>query len=180
MMPKKRKKRAMNNNISKTLESIKKEEEGIEKEEKRIKKAEENIISLVKIKPLSGVTLKDVNKGVIGAFVGVVAHFGFIYGKEIAEKISPVRATLLYLFSYSLIIILMYETGYRQIKEKRIMKFLPLRATVIFIISIIVIIFIFLLFNQINFSNIGMLYREVAVTSVLAVLGAGTADLIGR
>ena len=112
--------------------------------------------------------------------MGVVAHFGFIYGKEIAEKISPTRATLLYLFSYSLIIILMYETGYRKIKEKRIMKVLPLRATVIFLISIIVILFIFLLFDQIDFSNIGMLYSEVAVTSVLAVLGASTADLIGR
>ena len=178
-MPKKVKKRT-GRYVSKTLESIKKEEMGIELEEKKIEKAEENIINLVKVKPLSGITVKDVNKGVIGAFVGVVAHFGFIYGKEIAEKISPTRATLLYLFSYSLIIILMYETGYRKIKEKRIMKVLPLRATVIFLISIIVILFIFLLFDQIDFSNIGMLYSEVAVTSVLAVLGASTADLIGR
>ncbi|MDP3765417.1 MAG: DUF2391 family protein, partial [Nanoarchaeota archaeon] len=115
-----------------------------------------------------------------GAFIGVVAHFAFVYGKEIAKDISTVRATVLIVFSYLLIIILMYETGYREIKEKRLLGILPIRATVIFVTSIIVILVIFFLFNQVDLSDLTGLYKQIAVTSVLAALGAGTADLIGR
>ena len=173
------KKRKIGRN-SEVLESIKKEEKKIESNEEDIKKVESQIKRIVEIKSLNRVTIKDINRGIIGAFIGVVAHFGFIYGKEIAQRISTSRATFIFIFSYLLITILMYETGYRKIKEKRILKFLPLRATVIYFVSLAVIIFIFFLFNQIDFGNIGRLYSEVAVTSVLAVLGAGTADLIGR
>ena len=74
----------------------------------------------------------------------------------------------------------MYETGYREIKEKRFLGILPKRATAIYITSIVMIPIIFFLFNQLNFSNPVGMYKEIAVTSVLAAVGAGTADLIGR
>ncbi|MBI2656340.1 DUF2391 family protein, partial [Candidatus Woesearchaeota archaeon] len=134
----------------------------------------------VKPKPLAKLTVKDLNKGIIGAFIGVVAHFAFIYGKEIAKDISTARATVLFAFSYLLIVILMYETGYREIKEKRLLGVLPIRATVIFLTSICVILVIFFLFNQVSIGDVTGLYKQIAVTSVLASLGAGTADLIGR
>ncbi|MBI2657419.1 DUF2391 family protein [Candidatus Woesearchaeota archaeon] len=156
------------------------EEKKIEKETQKVEKIEREIKKEVTSKPLSKFNIKDLNKGIIGAFIGVVAHFAFIYGKEIAKQISTTRATILIIFSYILILILMYETGYREIREKRLLGILPIRATVIFCTSIAVIIVIFFLFNQISFSDKIGLYKQIAVTSVLASLGAGTADLIGR
>ena len=43
-----------------------------------------------------------------------------------------------------------------------------------------VVVIIFFLFNMIDLSDPAELYKQIAVTSVLASLGAGTADLIGR
>ena len=166
--------------IGKKEDAIAEEEGKIEKETEEIEKLEKEIKKEVTQKPLTKFNVKDLNKGIIGAFIGVVAHFAFVYGKQIAKDITATRATVLIIFSYVLIIILMYETGYRDIKEKKLLGILPIRATVIFITSIIVILIIFFLFNQIDISDLVGLYKQIAVTSVLAALGAGTADLIGR
>ena len=159
---------------------IMQEEKKIEKETEKVEKIEKEIKKEVTQKPLKSITIKDLHKAIIGAFIGVVAHFAFIYGKEIATQITMVRATILIIFSYVLIIILLYETGYREVKEKSLFGILPKRATVIYLVSIFVILVIFFLFNQLNFADIKGLYRHVAVTSILASLGAGTASLIGR
>ena len=156
------------------------EEKRIEKETEKVERLEKEIKREVTAKPLTKFSMKDLNKGIIGAFIGVVAHFAFIYGKEIAKDISTARATILIIFSYLLIIILMYETGYREIKEKRLLGILPKRATAIYLTSVVIILIIFLLFNQINLSDITGTYKQIAVTLILASLGAGTADLIGR
>lgn len=166
--------------IEKKEAAIIKEEKKIERETEKVEKIEKEIRKEVSPKPMAKFNIKDLNKGIIGAFIGVVAHFAFLYGKEIAKNISTLRATVLIVFSYLLIIILMYETGYREIKEKKLLGLLPIRATVIFLTSIIVVLIIFFLFNQINLSDLTGLYKQIAVTSVLAALGAGTADLIGR
>ena len=156
------------------------EEKKIEKETEKVEKMEKEIKREVTTKPLSTITIKDLSKGVVGAFIGVVAHFAFIYGKQIASDITMTRAAILLAFSYILIIILMYETGYREIKEKSLLGILPKRATVIYLTSLVMIPVIFFLFNQLNLSNLTELYKQIAVTSVLASVGAGTADLIGR
>ena len=166
--------------IEKKELAIMTEEKKIEKETEKVEKMEKEIKREVTPKPLRAITIKDLSKGVVGAFIGVVAHFAFIYGKQIASDISITRATILLAFSYVLIIILMYETGYREIKEKSLLGILPKRATAIFLTSIIMIPVIFFLFNQLNLSNLTELYKQIAVTSVLASVGAGTADLIGR
>lgn len=160
--------------------SILVEEKKIEKETEKVEKLEKDIKKEVASKPLRDISIKDLSKGIIGAFIGVVAHFAFIYGKQIASSITMARATVLLAFSYVLIIILMYETGYREIKEKKLFGILPKRATVIFFTSLFMIPVIFYLFNQLNFSDMAELYKQIAVTSVLASVGAGTADLIGR
>ena len=156
------------------------EEKKIEKQTEEVEKLEKEIKKEVTMKPLKKLNIRDINKGIVGAFIGVVAHFAFIYGKEIAKEITVTRATILIIFSYLLTILLMYETGYREIKEKKLLGMLPMRATVIFLTSIAVILVIFLLFNQVSVGDITGLYKQMAVTSVLASLGAGTADLIGR
>jgi len=173
--------------IEKKESAIEQQEAAIAQEEKKIESTSEKVEALEKEikhevtpKPLKRFNIQDLNKGIIGAFIGVAAHFAFIYSKEIAREISVLRATTLIMFSYLLIFILMYETGYRQIKEKRILGILPVRATVIFGTSIIVVIVIFSLFNQVDFADPIGLYKQIAVTSVLASLGAGTADLIGK
>ena len=166
--------------LSEIEQEIEQKEDVMGQETKNVEKLEEEIKKEVAGKPLSKFSLNDLNKGIIGAFIGVVAHFAFVYGKEIALQISAARAGFLLVFSYALIIILMYETGYRQIKEKRIFSVLPRRATIIYFISIVMVIVIFALFNMLDFSDAVGMYKQIAVTSVLASLGAGTADLIGR
>ena len=166
--------------IEKKEDIIAAEEKKIEKETEKVEKLEKEIKKEVTVKPLTKFNIKDVNKGIIGAFIGVVAHFAFIYGKEIAKEITVTRATVLIIFSYLLTILLMYETGYREIKEKKLLGMLPITATIIFLTSIAVILVIFLLFNQVSVGDVIGLYKQIAVTSVLASLGAGTADLIGR
>lgn len=175
------------NGVEKKEEEIEKketqiisEEKKIAKETEKVEKIEKEIRKEVTPKPLKAIGIRDLSKGIVGAFIGVVAHFAFIYGKEIANQITTARATILILFSYLLIIILMYETGYREIKEKRLLGVLPKRATVIYLTSLVMIPVIFFLFNQLNLSNLTALYKQIAVTSVLASVGAGTADLIGR
>ncbi len=159
---------------------IMQEEKKIEKETQKVEGLEKKIVKEVEPKPLTNFTSRDMNKGIIGAFIGVVAHFGFIYGKAIAGYISTLRATLLILFSYLLLIILMYETGYRDVKEKRLLGILPKRATIIFLTSLFVVVIIFILFGMLDFSKPLDMYKQIAVTSVLAALGAGTADLLGK
>lgn len=156
------------------------EEKKIEKEAEKVEKIEKEIKKEVTPRPLGAISIKDFSKGVVGAFIGVVAHFAFIYGKQIASDITMTRAAILLAFSYIIIIILMYETGYREIREKRVLGVLPKRATAIYLTSLIMIPLIFFLFNQLNLSNLTELYKQIAVTSVLASVGAGTADLIGR
>ena len=173
--------------VEKKEEAIEQKEAQIAREEKKLEKdvqevegLEKKIDKEVSPKPLTTFSLKDLNKGIIGAFIGVVAHFGFIYGKAIADLITLPRAVLLLLFSYLLIVVLMYETGYREIKEKRLLRILPKRATLIFMTSVIVVMAIFFLFNMVNIRDPVGFFKQVAVTSVLASLGAGTADLLGK
>jgi len=173
-------KRFPNEKIEQKEVQIAKEEKKIVKEAQKVEGIERKIEKEVASKPLTNFSMKDLNKGIVGAFIGVVAHFGFIYGSVIADKITTIRALMLLIFSYLLIVILMYETGYRDIKEKRLMGFLPKRATFIFITSIIVVMAIFFLFNMVDQKDPVGFFKQVAVTSVLASLGAGTADLLGR
>ena len=156
------------------------EEKKVEKEAEKVEALEKEIKKEVTTKPLSKLTMRDINKGIIGAFIGVVAHFAFIYGRQIAKDLTTARAVVLIVFSYVLIVVLMYETGYREVKEKRILGIFPKRATAIYITSIIVIPIIFFLFNQLNLADPVDLFKQIAVSSVFASIGAGTADLIGK
>ena len=166
--------------IEKNEEEIIKEEMHLGKETKKVENLEKEIIKEVSPHPMKKFGIKDINKGIVGAFIGVVAHFGFIYGKAIADNLSTSRATLIIVFAYLMVVLLMYETGYRDIKKVRLLGIFPKRATIVFATSLIVIVIIFFLFNLIDTSDLLGLYKGVAVTSVLASLGAGTADLIGR
>lgn len=159
---------------------IEAEEAKLLEEQKKIEVMTSDIEKKLTDKPLQKVTLRDITKGLIGAFVGVVAHFAFIESTHIAENIDYTRATALYILSYVIGFLFIYKTGFRDVREIKLMKFLPVRVTVIYATCIVVILLVLFLFNLVALHNFGLLYKQVAVTSVLAILGAGTADMIGR
>ncbi|MBI2654798.1 hypothetical protein HYX06_00040 [Candidatus Woesearchaeota archaeon] len=86
---------------------ISKEEKKLEKEAQKIESIERKIEKEVSQKPLTAFNFRDLNKGIVGAFIGVVAHFGFVYGSVLADKITTARASLLLVFSYLLIVFLL-------------------------------------------------------------------------
>lgn len=131
--------------------------------------------------PIKKVTKRDIFKGFIGAFVGIMGHFAFSKAADLAPTLSIARATVLYIVAFIIITVMLYYTGFRKIEKRTIMKFMPLRATVLYIVSIITIILINLLFGKLHFPiHFNELYTLVGASIILAVMGAGTADLIGR
>ncbi|MFT4244875.1 MAG: hypothetical protein ACMXYB_05470 [Candidatus Woesearchaeota archaeon] len=131
-------------------------------------------------KSMRKITKKDFFKGFIGAFIGVMSHFAFLKAVSISEDLTFSRATALLIVAAIIIVTMLYFTGFRQIRNKFVFNFIPLRATILYGVSILTILFVNFLFGQIqDFSFMG-LYNLVAANIILAVIGAGTADLIGR
>jgi uncharacterized membrane protein len=156
-----------------TLNSEKDAIEELKKLEEKLKKSKSN--------PLLSITKIDIVKGFIGSFLGVISHFAFSYASKIAAEISLFNATLLYIVAFIIIIIMLYYSGFRKVKKHLIFKFMPLRAVVLYLVSIITILFVNLLFGKIHFPiNFIEIYKLVGASIILAVMGAGTADLIGK
>ena len=113
-----------------------KEVESEGKELKKIEEFERQLKKQIGSHPLTKITIRDVSKGLVGAFFGVVSHYAFIEGAIIAEEFSFLRATVLLIFSFFLGFTFMYATGFRKIKEKTLIKFFPLRVISIYLISL--------------------------------------------
>lgn len=159
-------------------ERLAKEEREQVGELEKLERLEKEIRAEVAPHPLKRITYHDVTKGLIGAFFGVVGHFAFFYGHHLAESFSFARATSILLVSILLLLVFLYFSGFRRVAEYR--KYLPARAAIIFGTSIAVSMGVLFLFGILHFPPTpGELYREVAAVSVLAVMGAATADLIG-
>lgn len=158
------------------------EETSLLSEEEALKELEklEKTIKQGSLNPLKKVTRRDVFKSFIGAFFGIMGHFAFYKGADIAVGLSFLRATSLYLVAFVIIIVMLYYTGFRKIKTNFVMKFLPFRAVVIYLVSALTVIIVNLLFNKIHIPIDFMeVYKLVGASIILAVIGAGTADLIG-
>ncbi len=173
---------------------ILKEEEEIEEKEQEIEfeeKKEEDLISDLESlekklnknlnSKIKKITKRDFFKGFVGAFIGVVGHFAFSKAVDVGYHLNLINATFLYVFSFIMIVLMLYYTGFRNIETKFVLRFMPLRATVLYLVSFITVIFVYLIFGKIDFSmDIVKIYKLVSASMVLAVMGAGTADLIGR
>lgn len=169
------------------VKKIKKEEKKIEQEEKleieelkKLEEIEKKIKKQVEVHPLRKITYHDLAKGALGAFIGVVAHYTFIYGIHVAEDIDIFRATLLFPIAYLLGGIFLYATGFRKISIK-LLWFLPVRLTVLYIISLIMAVLVLYLFHPSFMQHFfwdG--YKQVATVTLTGIIGACTADLIGR
>jgi len=166
---------------------VEKEEEAVEAEEKEeLRKLEElesmerELVHEVGEHPLQKLSYKDLAKGSVGAFIGVGAHYTFVYGVKVAAEIDVTRATLLFPISYALGGIFMYMTGFRRIKDPKIMSFLPLRLTILYITAVITAMLVLWLFNPEFFHDFWTSYKQVATVTLSAVIGACTADLLGK
>ena len=148
--------------------------------ESKLMEEEEGIRKSLMHKVLKTLTLHDINKGIMGAFMGTIGHFAFFYGKDIAEQITVGRATLLYFFAYLTGTLMIYFSGFRKVKVERFLHVIPIRVTALYIISILASVIILFMFNQITFATgAAEIYKIVANVSVLAMFGAATADFLG-
>lgn len=148
---------------------------------KKIDELEEAIEKDVAESPLKKITKRDITKGVIGAFFGIVGHFAFLEGVHVAEHFSLLRSIMLLVTAFIIIVIFLYFTGFRKVDDDFVFKILPVRAIVIYTSAIVTIYFVLLLYGKIDFTTpfISIL-NTVSAISILAVIGAGTADLIGK
>jgi len=161
------------------------EEEKIEELERKqlesLKALREEVRKDVGPHPLTRITRADIVRSFIGALIGTVGHFAFFYGVELAEKISLIRATALYILAAVVAFFFMYYSGFRKVKEIKIMRFIPLRVVVVYVISLIVVVGTLFIFGFIDEpSSFGHIYKVVSTTLILAVLGASTADILGK
>ncbi len=166
---------------------VEKEEEIVHKEElEELKKLEEleavekELMHVVGEHPLKKITYRDIAKGSIGAFIGVAAHYTFVYGVKVAAEIDVMRATLLFPLSYGLGAVFMYMTGFRRIKDPKIVSFLPVRLTLLYVVAVITAMLVLWLFNPGFFQDFWTSYKQVATVTLSAVIGACTADLLGK
>ncbi len=169
----------------KAVKEVLREEKKIEalqqKELRSLQNIKKEIAKDVGQHPLTKITRADVVRSIIGALIGTVGHFAFFYGVEIADKISLTRATVLYLISLVVAFFFMYYSGFRKVKEVRIFRFIPIRVAVIYVISILVVVGTLFVFGFLETdSSFIYVYKATATTLLLAVLGASTADILGK
>jgi len=150
------------------------------KELSEIESIEKQIKSSVGKHPLRKVTYKDLGKALIGAFFGIVSHFAVLEGINFAENISVFRATGYYFISYFVGFIFLYYTGFRQVKQAKFLILLPVRLTFIYVVMLLAVVSAVYLFSYGQAITFIELYKQVAVVSLPAIMGASAADLIGN
>jgi len=164
------------NEIDKLGDTLKKEETDIEK----LEKIEEEIKAEVGSHPLAQVTLKDITKGFIGAFIGLAIHYTFVYGVEIAEKMTMMRATIMFPLTFLVGILFIYATGFRKVQDTKLLVYMPIRLFILYICSLIMSILVLYLFYPSFGHSFEESYKMVAGVMLAAVVGACTADLLGK
>lgn len=145
-----------------------------------IKKFEEKLKKAVGPHPLRKMTYKDIAKGSIGAFFGIGAHFTFYYSVKIAAHLSFSRAFMTFILAYVIGGIFMYFTGFRKIRVKKVIWFLPFRLTILYITAIATAFFVLVFFEPHFLHSFDESFKQLATTTLSATIGACTADLIGR
>ncbi|MBS3168115.1 DUF2391 family protein [Candidatus Woesearchaeota archaeon] len=142
-----------------------------------LRKLESEIKNKVGEHPLRKITYKDIGKSMIGAFVGIVSHYTILEGLHFAGDISILRANSFYLISFFVGLVMLYYTGFRKVKDVRLFAILPIRLFLIYFVVIISCLIALYFFNV--HLDWGLVYKQVAVLSLPAMIGACAADLIG-
>ena len=151
------------------------------KELESLQSLKKEVAKDIKPHPLTKITRADIVRSIIGALIGTVGHFAFFYGVELADKISLARATSLYILSLVVAFFFMYYSGFRKVKEVKVFRFIPLRVAVVYVISLLVVLATLFVFGFIDeVTHFVYLYKVISTTLLLAVLGASTADILGK
>lgn len=140
-------------------------------------KLEKEIDQQAKVHPLKKISLRDAIKATVGAFVGIVGHFAFVKGIDFATHLSITRSIVLLLTGYALLLVILYYSGFRAVQQTKLLHFIPIRATIIYGVSIITILAILILYG---YFDANIIVQQVSAMILLACLGAGAADLIGK
>ncbi len=168
-------------NIEKLEKKQLKKVESEEDELKSLEKLEKEIKKEVGSHPLTRLTIKDMAKAMVGAFVGIVSHFAFIEGAHLSESVSYAKASFLLVFAFVIGLVFIYATGFRKVKEKTLTRFFPLRVIAIYLVSLLSIFVVLYMYGIIEPPlDLGLLYKQIATISIPAIIGASAADLIGR
>ncbi|MEM4637619.1 MAG: DUF2391 family protein [Candidatus Woesearchaeota archaeon] len=175
-------------NISKKeeseIESLEKNFKLTEKEQEKslleLKNIEEEIKKEFGEHPLKKIGWRDIVKGAVGAFIGLVVHYTFFYGIKISENLDLTRASLLFVLSFFIGILFIYTTGFRKVKDPKILMFIPLRLIILYIIAVLMSIIVLFLFYPKFGHDFNESYKMVSVVLLAAIIGACTADLIGK
>lgn len=160
-----------------------KEEKLLEKEEsdlEKLEKIEEEIRAEVGEHPLAKVTFKDITKGLVGAFIGLAIHYTFVYGVEISENLTMTRATIMFPLTFLVGLLFIYATGFRKVQDKKLLIFMPLRLLVLYTCALVMSILVLYLFYPAFGHEFEESYKMIAGVMLAAVVGACTADLLGK
>ncbi len=145
-----------------------------------LEKLEEALKQQVEQHPLTKITYRDLARGSLGAFIGIILHYTIIKGVELASTIDMTRAALLYPLSFFVGTLFLYSTGFRKVKKGRVLIFLPIRITVLYIVSLILSVGMLYLLYPAFGQTFSDAFKQTATVSLPAVVGACTADLIGK
>lgn len=159
------------------LETI--EKESLE-EIKELEKLEKDIKEQVKEHPLKKIGGRDIVRGLVGAFAGVIVHNALYYGTAIANTFDITRATIWLVLAFVVGSVLLYATGYRKIEDKKILLVLPVRMGILYVAALIVTIITLFLYLPHFGVSLEESFKQVAAVQMSASIGAVTADLIGR
>lgn len=171
--------------LKEEAEELKEEKEILSEEKKeltaleRLELLEQEIAKTVEPHPLTKVTYRDIARGCVGAFIGVMAHYTFVYGIKVAEDISIARAYALFPLSFAIGGIFMYFTGFRKVKDAKILWFLPVRLTVLYSVALLMALGVLLFFSPDFGQTWDVSVKQLATVTLLGVIGSVTADLLG-
>ncbi len=161
-------------------EEVKQLEERQLTELEKLEQIEKEVEGEVKQHPLTKITIHDVFKGSLGAIIGTTLHYTVFYGVEIARNISTTRATIIYILSFLIGMVFLYVTGFRKVKDSGTLIFLPVRMIILYCVSIVISVLVLFLFFPTFGQSFEEAYKEIATVSLIAVIGACTADLMGK
>ena len=163
----------------KYLKGLDKEESQVINEIEILENVEKKIKKEISQHPLKKISFRDAGKAMVGAFVGLLSHFAVLEGVKFAEEVTIRRATFLYIVSLFLAFIVLYYTGFRKIKDPKLLFLLPVRLFLIYGVTIITILFVLLIIGKLDGLDFMGVYKTVSVLLMPGIIGAAVADLIG-
>jgi uncharacterized membrane protein len=172
--------RSENREIERLEEEIESKESKEESELEKLERLEKEIKNEVGEHPLTHITSRDIIKGCVGAFIGLAIHYTFTYGVEISHGLSFTRASILFPFTFIVGLLFIYATGFRKVKDPKILIFMPLRLMILYVCAIVMSIVVLFLFYPEFAHDFIESYKMVAGVMLAAVVGACTADLLGK